>query len=132
MLALEISAALLHLPEKLISALSEQHLLLRMARELYLAKYATHAITKVMRVNNTLQFISAKNLDIPKRVILLQNLKSIDVYNGVGEYTLLFNYLSQNEQKGDTERVNLIYTCSDGHNWEEEAKKVINETMRLL
>ena len=106
-----------------------------MSRQLYLAKYAANAITKVIRMNNTLQFISAMNPDIPKRVILLQNLKSIDVYNGVGEYTLLFNYMkvsSGEEQKGDTDRVNLTYIGGDGHNWEEEAKKVINETMRLI
>jgi len=96
------------------------------------AKYAIHAITKVMRVNNTLQFISARHPDIPKKVILTQNLKSVEVYNSLDYYTLLFNYVKPStEQKADTDRVHLEYQYG-GHNWEEEAKKVINDTVRLL
>ena len=54
------------------------------------AKYAVQAITKVVRVNNTLQFISARHADIPKKVIFTQNLKSVEVYNSLDSYTLLF------------------------------------------
>lgn len=96
------------------------------------AKCAVQAITKVVRVNNTLQFISARHADIPKKVIFTQNLKSVEVYNSLDSYTLLFNYLkSSGEQKVDTDRVHLDYKF-EGHNWEEEVKKVINETMRLV
>lgn len=42
------------------------------------------------------------------------------------------NYLkSSGEQRVDTDRVHLDYKF-EGHNWEDEAKKVINDTMRLV
>ncbi len=103
-----------------------------MAYTLDKAKSAIQAITKVVRVNNTLQFISARHPDIPKKVILTQNLKSVDVYNNLDSYTLLFNYLKSSDQKSaDTDRVHLDYMF-EGHNWEDDTKKVINDAVRLV
>jgi hypothetical protein len=83
-------------------------------------------------VNNTLQFIGARNPDIPKVVVLTENLKSVEVFHTQSSsYTLLFNYMKPVGGKVDSDRVHLDYT-DHGVSWEEDAKKVINEAMRLV
>lgn len=101
-------------------------------RTVQAAQQAINAIVKVARVNNTLHFMSARNLDIPKKVIVTENLKSVEVFHCMsGSYTILFNYLKQPTAIQDSERVHLDY-LDQGISWEEDAKKVVNEAVRLV
>ncbi len=98
------------------------------------AKSAVNAIIAVTRVNNSLQFVSAANPIIPYNVILLKNLKSINVYhsNPTKSYTLIFSYLRITDTFGDnSERIFIPYSYG-GFEWEKEAHKIINDTMRLI
>ncbi len=102
-------------------------------RTIQAAQQAINAIVKVARVNNTLHFMSARNLDIPKKVIVTENLKSVEVFHCMsGSYTLLFNYFKQPTAIQDSERVHLDYFVDQGISWEEDAKKVVNEAVRLV
>jgi hypothetical protein len=99
------------------------------ARTIQSAQQTINAIVKVARVNNTLHFMNARNLDVPKKVIVTENLKSVEVFHSAaGSYTLLFNYHTQPETN---ERVHLDYRV-DGTTWEEDTKKVVNEAVRLI
>jgi hypothetical protein len=99
-------------------------------RTIQAAQQGINAIVKVARVNNTLHFMSARNLDIPKKVIVTENLKSVEVLHCMsGSYTLLFNYFKDTEY---SERVHLDYFVDQGISWEEDAKKVVNEAVRLV
>ena len=96
-------------------------------------KAAVNAIIKVSRVKNTLQFVSARNPDIPSIVILTDNLKSIETFHtlSTNSYTLLFNYMNKSGILKDTERVHLTYKYGD-FEWEAETKKIINNTVQLV
>lgn len=105
----------------------------KMSPSIHSVKASVGAIIKVARVKNTLQFMSARNPDIPSMVILTDNLKSIQVYNprSTDSYTLVFNYMNKSDTTKDTERVHLNYRCGD-FEWEDEVKKIVNEAVLLV
>lgn len=93
------------------------------------AKIAMDAIIKVVRVNSTLQFISARHPDIPVKIILTDTLQSISTYHNLNmhRYTLEFKHTKSLQP----DIVHIEYNL-DTFNWENDAKKIINDTARLV
>ena len=105
-----------------------------MSYSLDYVKQLKNAIFLVNRVNNKLLFYQASNLLVPKRVILTQNLKSINVINfplvpGMVEarYTTEFYY--HNDTKVDS--LDWCYAALN-QNWEKETIQLINKTIELV
>ena len=106
-----------------------------MSFSLQVAKELKGAIVKVNKVNNKLLFYEANNLLVPKKIVLTQNLKSIDVINcAMGNsrdidtrYITAFYY--HNDTKSD--RLEWYYAYYE-HNWEKETAELINKTIELV
>jgi len=105
-----------------------------MCYSLQTAKELKNAIVKVQKARNKLLFYEASNLLVPTRIILTQNLKSINVINFTkcyGEYES--EYLTQFYYHNDTKVESLFwkYEALD-HNWEKETTELINKTIQLV
>lgn len=106
-----------------------------MSFSLKVAKELINAIVKVNKVNNKILFYEANNLLVPKKIVLTQNLKSINVINcamsnssdSYARYITDFNY--HNDTKVD--RLYWYYAYY-GHNWEKETLGLINKTIKLV
>lgn len=104
-----------------------------MSYSLQRVKEVMNTIVKVSKINNKLLFYGAKNPLIPKKVIVTQNVKSINVFHfpitpdmAEGWYVTEFNY--QNDTKVDR----LEWTYAALHkNWEKETVELINKTIEL-
>lgn len=99
-----------------------------MSYPLKYAKEFNKAIVKVTRKNNKLLFYEASNLVVPTKVILLENLKSIEIDNFDDS-----EYLTQFYYHNDTNADRLMWRYSAlNHNWEKETIKLINKTIQLI
>lgn len=114
------------------------------------SKKLANAIVKVVRNNNKLIFYNAANEDIPKKVVNLDMLKSVEfftTYQGysqaVESYRARFYYIGEDDTKSDY----IDFSCGSSsvkyslltksyepirHNWEKETVEVIKEMNRLL
>jgi hypothetical protein len=106
-----------------------------MSHSLQRVKEVYNAIVQVKRVNNKLLFYEASNLIVPKRVILTQNLKSIDVINcpRVIGSTIAAKYLTEFYYHNDTkvDKLDWPYETYE-HKWEQETVELINKTIKLI
>ena len=91
-------------------------------------KHMMGAIVKVTRTKNKLLFYSAKHITVPHKIIFTDNIKSINVFKNTAlrAYTTHFNYYN------DTDSATLLwYYGINGHSWEDETVKLINNTIEL-
>ncbi len=106
-----------------------------MSFSLQTAKELINAIIKVNKVGNKILFYEINNLSVPKKIILTDNLKSIDIINcamsnsrdSYARYITDFYY--HNDTKVD--RLDWYYAYY-GHNWEKETAELINKTIKLV
>ena len=114
------------------------------------SKKLVDAIVKVVRNNNKLIFYNANNEEVPKKIIKLDMLKSVELfttYEGcsqvVQSYRARFYYIGEDETNSE----HIDFTCGSvrhaynpvkgsyetiTHNWEKETVEVIKEMNRLL
>lgn len=106
-----------------------------MSFSLKVAKELRGAIVKVNKVNNKILFYEANNLLVPKKIILTQNLKSINVINctmGISrdvDTRYITDFYYHNDTKVD--RLDWYYAYYE-HNWEKETAELINKTIELV
>jgi hypothetical protein len=105
-----------------------------MSHSLQRVKEVYNAIVQVKRVNNKILFYEASNLIVPKRVILTQNLKSIDVINcprvrGTFDAKYLTEFYYHNDTKVD--KLDWPYEAYE-YKWEQETVELINKTIELI
>lgn len=106
-----------------------------MSFSLQIAKELRGAIVKVNRVNNKILFYEANNLSVPKKIVLTQNLKSIDIINYPMsnsrsiDASYITDFYYHNNTKVD--RLEWYYAYYE-HNWEKETLKLINKTIELI
>lgn len=99
-----------------------------MFKTLESCKYTIGAIVKVSRAKNKLLFYSANNINVPNKVIFIDNIKSIQVFKNttIKSYTTHFNYYN------DTDSATLQwYYGINEYTWEDETIKLINNTIKL-
>lgn len=92
-------------------------------------KHTIGAIVKVVRYTNKLLFYQANNLIVPQKVIITDNIKSIELFKSTAmkAYTTHFKYYN------DTDSATLLwYYGICGYNWENETLKLIKDTIKLL
>lgn len=106
-----------------------------MSYSLKTAKKLKSAIVKVQRVNNKILFYEANNLLVPTKIILTQNLKSIDVtnYPMSNSRSIDASYITEFYYHNDTkvDRLEWIYAYYE-HNWEKETTELIKKTIELV
>jgi hypothetical protein len=98
--------------------------------QLQCRKEIFNAITNVIRKKNNLIFYSAKNSEIPYKIITLNNLKSVIIMDWTQEnkYVTCFKY--KNENTTD-ERIDWKYAFYED-NWKDETHQLINKMTDLL
>lgn len=106
-----------------------------MSFSLKVAKELRGAIVKVNKVNNKILFYEANNLLVPKKIVLTQNLKSIDVIDcAMGNFRDIdARYITDFYYHNDTKvgRLEWYYAYYE-HNWEKETVELINKTIELV
>jgi len=106
-----------------------------MSYSLKTAKELKSAIVKVQRVSNKILFYEANNLSVPKKIILTQNLKSIDVTNFPMNNSRMIDasYITEFYYHNDTkvDRLEWFYAWYE-HNWEKETTELIKKTIELV
>lgn len=106
-----------------------------MSFSLKVAKELRGAIVKVNKVSNKILFYEANNLLVPKKIILTQNLKSIDVtnYPMSNSRSIDASYITEFYYHNDTkvDRLEWFYAYYE-HNWEKETTKLIKKTIELV
>jgi len=93
-------------------------------------KIVVEAITNVIRKKNNLIFYSAKNPEVPHKIITLNNIKSVIIMDWPEDsrYTTYFKY--KNDNTSD-ERIIWKYAFYE-HNWKDETHRLINKMTELL
>ena len=90
-------------------------------------KDALDVIVRVSRLDNKLLLYSARLHDVPKRVIMLDRLKSIAIdLCTTNKYTLRFEFVGSD----NAEIIRMPYMF-DEHDWEEDMKNVLRDVVRL-
>ena len=106
-----------------------------MSFSLKVAKELRNAIVKVNKVTNKILFYEANNLLVPTKIILTQNLKSIDVtnYPMSNSRSIDASYITDFYYHNDTkvDRLEWFYAYYD-HNWEKETAELIKQTIELV
>jgi hypothetical protein len=106
-----------------------------MSFSLKTAKELRGAIVKINKVSNKILFYEANNLLVPKKIVLTQNLKSIDVTNFPmnNSRDIDARYITEFYYHNDTkvDRLDWYYAYYE-HNWEKETTELINKTIELV
>lgn len=93
-------------------------------------KEAFNAITNVIRKKNNLIFYSAKNSEIPYKIITLNNLKSVIIMDWTQENRYITCFKYKNENTTD-ERIEWKYAFYE-NNWKDETHALINKMTELM
>jgi hypothetical protein len=94
-------------------------------------KIVMEAITNVIRKKNNLVFYSAKNPEVPHKIITLNDIKSVVIMDWTEDSRYISYFKYKNDNTSD-ERIVWEYAFNGEDNWKDETHQLINKMTELL